>query len=423
MTSTAKSSLIVSMIGLVSGGFAAVAVISAVVAVAYLYPSSVEQVLHLSTNDAAAAVTQNANGSSPSLTSNEDRIVTVVDKVKPAVVSVVASADVPVYEQYYQQFDPFNGGNGGDPSSGGSPFDFMMPQYRQKGTEKQDISSGSGFIVTADGYVVTNKHVVAQDDVDYTVITNDGTKYPAKVIAQDQSNDVAVLKIDGQDFPYLQFGNSDDLKVGQLLIAIGNALGQFSNSVSVGVVSGLSRSIQAGDGAGSSEQLQNVIQTDAAINFGNSGGPLLNLSGQVIGVNVAMAQAENIGFALPSNLISGVVDSVKITGKISRPYLGVRYMPIDSTLKAKNNLPVDFGALVRRGQTGGDLAVIPGSPADKAGIEENDIILEVDGQKIDADHDLSGLIGQKHVGDQVKIKLLHDGEAKTVDVTLDEHPQ
>lgn len=417
MTSTTKSSLIATIVGLFSGGFAAMLLFATLVATMHFYPDTLQKFSPLTVTDVNAESDRStiSNGTSPTSQTSDNQIVDVVQQTQPAVVSVVASADVPVYEQYYQ--DP-----SADPFGGLSPF-FSMPQYRQNGTEKQDVSSGSGFIVTADGYVVTNKHVVAEDNVDYTVMTNDGTQYPATVVARDPSNDVAVLKIEGDHFSYLEFGDANTLKVGQSVIAIGNALGEFSNSVSVGIVSGLARSIEAGDGYGQAEQLQNVIQTDAAINFGNSGGPLLDLSGRVIGMNVAMAQAQNIGFALPSNLIQGVVESVKTTGKISRPFLGVRYMLIDATLKESNALPVDHGVLIRRGQNPAELAVIPGSPADKAGLEENDIILEVDEQKLDAEHDLSALIGQKQVGDEIKLLLLHDGVEQTVTVTLEERAE
>ena len=293
----------------------------------------------------------------------------------------------------------------------------------QNGTEKQEVGGGSGFFISSDGYIVTNTHVVADASADYTVMTSDGTKHSAKVIAKDSTQDVAVIKIDGTDYPYLNFGDSANLKLGQSVIAIGNALAQYSNSVSVGIVSGLSRSIVAGDGNGNSEQLSNVIQTDAGINAGNSGGPLLDLRGNVIGVNVAMEQgAENISFALPSNTVKNIVDSIKKYGKVVKPYLGVRYTAITPAVKQQNNLSVDYGVIVARGQNAGQLAVIPGSPADKAGIVENDIILEIDGTKLDSTKSLASIIGQKQIGDSVKVKLLHDGKEKTVDVKLEQAP-
>jgi serine protease Do len=336
----------------------------------------------------------------------------------------VITKDVPILERY---FDEAPGGGPFDDFFGNdffSPFQFRTPQLRQRGTEKREIGGGSGFLVTADGMVITNRHVVSQTDVEYTVFTNDGTKYAAQVLARDPVNDIAVLDIDGQDLPFLEFGNSDNLQVGQTVIAIGNALSEFRNTVSVGVISGLSRSIRAGNGLGQSEQLEEVIQTDAAINPGNSGGPLLDLQGQVIGVNVAVALgSENIGFALPAGLVTSVVESVKESGTIVRPYLGVRYIPVTPALKERNLLSVDFGVLVTRGETPQDLAVIPGSPADKAGLKEGDIILEADGTRLDENTSLAAFVRKKQVGDVVTLKVLQQGQEKTVDVTLEAMPQ
>ncbi len=342
-------------------------------------------------------------------------IVDAVKKTNPAVVSIVISKEIPTYEAYIdpsQQVNPF-----GDLFPG---FNFNVPQYRQKGTEKKQIGSGSGFFVSSDGLIVTNKHVVADITALYTVFTNDGKKHIAKIIARDPVMDIAIMKIEGIDFPSVSFGNSDTLQLGQSVIAIGNALGEFKNTVSVGVISGLSRSVTAGDATGKTELLDHVIQTDAAINPGNSGGPLLDLSGRVIGVNVAVAQgSQNIGFALPINSIKGVIESVKATGKIIRPYLGVRYVAINAEVKEKNNLTVDYGVLVKIGATASDLAVIPGSSADKAGIVENDIILEIDGVKLDDKNSLASIIRQKSVGATIKLKILRKGVEKIVPVTLE----
>jgi len=201
-------------------------------------------------------------------------------------------------------------------------------------------------------------------------------------------------------------------------------LGEFRNSVSVGVISGLSRTISASDYSGNVESLDEVIQTDAAINPGNSGGPLLDLNGKVIGVNVAMERgAENIAFALPINALKPVIDSVKQYGEIIRPYLGIRYTVITEELKQNNHLSVDYGVIVTRGNNPNELAVIPGSPADKAGIQENDIILEADGIKLTPDKSLANIIRQKKVGDVIKLKILHKGQEKTVEVKLEKAPQ
>lgn len=345
-----------------------------------------------------------------SVTSQEQMVIDAVKKAKDATVSIVITKDVPILEQYYS-----------NPFGENSPFNFQIPQYRQNGTEKKEVGGGSGFIVSDDGYIVTNRHVVSDETAEYTVIMNDGkTKYPAKVIARDSLNDIAIIKIEEKSLPFLTFADSDVLQVGQTAIAIGSPLLEFKNSVSVGVVSGLSRKIKAGDGQGMSEQLDGVIQTDAAINPGNSGGPLLDSSGNVIGVNVAVASAENIGFSLPANTVKNIYDSVKKTGKIVRPFLGIRFVPITKALKDANNLSVDYGVLIMRGQKPEDIAVAPGSPADKAGLVENDIILEVDGTKLDDSVSLPNLIAKKNVGDSVQMKIMHKGEEKTITVKLEE---
>jgi len=347
--------------------------------------------------------------------SEERFVIDAVKKTNPAVVSIIISKEVPKYETYIdpnQENNPF-----GELFPG---FNFNIPQYRQNGTEKKEIGGGSGFLVSSDGLIVTNKHVVLQKDVEYTVFTNDGKKHIATVVARDPVLDIALLKIEGSGFPYLSLGNSDSLEVGQSVIAIGNALGEYRNTVSVGVVSGLARSITAGNVGGGTEVLDHVIQTDAAINPGNSGGPLLDLSGKVVGVNVAIAQgSQSIGFALPINSVKSAIESVKSVGKIVRPYLGVRYVAIDGAMKEKNNLTVDYGVLVKAGTNANELAVMPGSPADKAGIVENDIILQIDGVKINEDINLASIIREKKIGQVITLKVLSKGVEKNVSVTLE----
>ena len=353
-----------------------------------------------------------------SLVSQESLVVDAVKKTNPAVVSIIISKNVPKYEEYTdpnQQENPFGNMFPGMPN-----FFFNVPQYKQDGTQEEEVGGGSGFFVSADGLIVTNKHVVEDTAADYTVLTNDGKKHPATVVARDPVLDIALVRITGSGYPYLSLGDSDSLDVGQSVIAIGNALGEFRNTVSVGVVSGLARSITAGDESGNSETLDHVIQTDAAINPGNSGGPLLDLSGDVIGVNVAVAQgSQSIGFALPIDSVKDAIESVETTGKIIRPYLGIRYISINADIKDKNNLTVDYGVLVKAGENADELAVIPGSPADKAGIVENDIILEVDGTKLDDTNSLADIIRQKKVGDIINLTILHKGVQKTVQVTLE----
>jgi serine protease Do len=352
-----------------------------------------------------------------SVTESDMAIVDTLEKTMPGVVSIVISKDIPKLQNFQSPFggfpfffnDPFGGDMGGGKNGG-------------TGSEKKQIGSGSGFFVSADGLIVTNKHVVADEQADYTVLVGE-KEYPAKVLARDPANDIAILSIEGSGFTALPLGNSDDLKVGETVLAAGNPLGEFANSVSRGIISGLKRTLTAGSGRGDTEQLIGIIQTDAAINPGNSGGPLLNVAGEVIGIDVAMAQgAENIGFALPINQVKKVIDQVKTTGKISTAYLGVRYIAIDASLKDEAKLPFDYGALVTRGQTIRDFAVMPGSPADKAGIAENDIILEVNGVKIDADHSLVSLLNQYSPNDTVTLKVWHKGDTKDIPVTLLERP-
>ena len=343
----------------------------------------------------------------------DSAVIDAVEKSTPAVVSIIISKDIPKLQNRF--FDPFGFfgdgsgmGTGQDDSAGGA-------------TQKEKIGGGTGFIITSDGMIVTNKHVVSDTSADYTVMTNDGKEYVAKVLARDPVNDIAVIKIDGTNFPTLNFGDSDSLKIGQTVVAIGNSLGEFSNTVSKGIISGLKRNLTAGGNSGESEQLSNIIQTDAAINPGNSGGPLLDIAGNVIGINVAMAQgAQNVGFAIPVAQVKKVADQVKQTGKISTPYLGVRYIPIDAVLQKQLNLSFDYGVLVLRGQSMTDFAVVPGSPADKAGIVENDVILEINGTKIDAKNSLVNLVSKLNVGDEATLKVWHKGDVKEVRVKLEE---
>lgn len=342
-------------------------------------------------------------------------IVDIVEKASPAVVSIVATKDVP----RVRSSNPFEG----------LPFFFLDPlQYdgeengaEEGETERQRIGSGTGFFVSQDGLIVTNKHVVSDEAADYTVLLDGGKEYAATVLARDPIHDLAIIKVDGSGFTTLELGDSDTLKAGQTVIAIGNSLGEFANSVSKGIISGLGRNLTAGSGFGDEEQLTDIIQTDAAINPGNSGGPLLDVSGKIIGVNVAVARAaENVGFALPSNQLKRIVEDVKATGKISSAYMGVRYSILDKQAQEDNSLPFDYGAIVLRGTRATEFAVIPGSPADKAGIVENDIILEIDGQRIDTEHPLGNVLAKYRPGDTVTVKLWHKGETKDVTVVLEE---
>ncbi|MEY2665723.1 MAG: hypothetical protein RLZZ480_828 [Candidatus Parcubacteria bacterium] len=344
--------------------------------------------------------------------SQPEQLVDMIEKVNPAVVSVIVTKDVPVYEQYYEKFGPWGL--------------FTIPKVRENGTEEREIGGGSGFIVSNDGMVVTNNHVVSDDEAKYSIVLTDGTVYTVDVLDRDADLDIAILKINEpieKALSYLDFGDSSKLRLGETVVAIGNALAEFQNSVSVGVVSGLSRSIVASDEWGRSEQLDQVIQTDAGINPGNSGGPLLNREGKVIGVNVATSRgADNIGFALPASMVKRAVDSVREHGEIVRPFLGVRYTVVTPRIAKTNNLPVEYGALILRGQNEGELAIMPGSPADKAGLLENDIILEVDGQSLE-EAELTTVLRSKTVGQTIMLKVLSKGEEKSVSVTLEKAPK
>lgn len=287
------------------------------------------------------------------------------------------------------------------------------------GRSYESEGGGTGFIITNDGLIVTNKHVVSDENTTYTVFTNDGKDYQAKILATDPFNDFAVLKIDAKGLPVVDLGDSDDLMVGQWVVAIGNALGEFDNSVTVGVISAKDRQITA-SGGGKAEKLEGLLQTDAAVNPGNSGGPLVNLKGQVIGINTAVANAENIGFAIPINVVKSAIDSIKKTGEIKRPMLGIRYLPITKEIAKINNLKVDYGALVIRGKGQGEVAVIPGSPAAKAGIEENDIILKINDEEISENKSLARILQQYKVGDEISLTILRDDKEKTVKATLTE---
>jgi serine protease Do len=342
--------------------------------------------------------------------SYEQAIIDAVKSSSPSVVSIVISKDLPVYEK--ELINPF----------GDLIPELEIPQYIQKGTEKQQVGAGSGFIVSEDGLVLTNKHVVSESDAEYTVFTNDGEKYKAKVLALDPMQDLAVLKIDEDKiFIPAKLGNSDSIQIGQTAIAIGNALGQFTNTVSVGVVSGLQRTVSAYDSSRSfSETLQGTIQTDTAINSGNSGGPLLNLKGEVIGVNTAIAEgAQNIGFAIPINMAKRAINQVKEINKIVYPFLGVRYTLVDESLKEKNNLTVNYGALILKGNNG-EKAVTADSAAEKAGIKEGDIILEINEEKITTKNPLSVIIVKYNPGEEIKLKILREGEEKEVQLILGE---
>ena len=334
----------------------------------------------------------------------ESVITKVVEDSLPGVVTVGISKSTTTGDVF--QFDPFN------PLS---PFERLPGQKKQV---EQNI--GSGFIISADGLIITNRHVVSDTEADYQVLTNDNKKYDVKNIYRDPLNDLAILKI---NFPAgglkpLKLGDSSKLKLGQMAIAIGTPLGEFKNTITVGIISGLGRGITAGSPfEGYVERLDNVIQTDAAISPGNSGGPLLNSAGQVIGINTAIAQeGENIGFAIPVNIVKQLIDNFnKRGGSFDRPYIGVRYKMIDKQTAILND--VVEGAYI--------FEVIEGSPAERADLQEEDIITEFDGKKISGndDRELAVLINEKKVGDRINLKIWRNGQTLTKTVTLETYNQ
>lgn len=368
--------------------------------------------------------TQQQNQNQPSLllykpvVDYEQAVISAVKKISPSVVSITISKNVPIIEQC-----PYNPFSDLPPEIrrffGNQFFEFYAPC--QKGEKLKEVGWGTGFIISEDGLILTNKHVVLDTKASYTVLTNDGKKYEAKILARDPIQDLAILKIGGGGFKPAELGNSDELQLGQTVIAIGNALGEFRNTVSVGVVSGLARTVTAG-GEGFTETIHDVIQTDAAINPGNSGGPLINLRGEVIGINTAMAAgAENIGFAIPINKAKKAINSLKLKGKIEAPFLGVRYLIIDSEIAKERKLPFEYGVLIESDDK--NPAVVPNSPASRAGIQKGDIILEINGQKINKDNTLAGIISRYSPGDWVNLKIWREGKELNISLQLGQYPE
>lgn len=292
--------------------------------------------------------------------------------------------------------------------------------------------AGTGVILTSDGLILTNRHVVPDGTDKVSVTLSDGTELSDVSVvgrtSESDSLDVAFLKINdrkGKTLKPATIGDSSKMQVGDTVVAIGNALGQFQNTVTTGILSGYGRSVQASDSSGASvENLEDLFQTDAAINEGNSGGPLVNLDGQVVGLNTAIAgDAQNIGFAIPINDITGLIDSVKANGKLQRPYIGVVYIPVTNDIASQYNLPVTRGAYIApASENGGDDPIIAGGPADKAGVEAGDIITKINDKAIDQNNSLSALVNKYKVGDKITLTILRDGKEKKIDVTLGAAP-
>lgn len=345
-------------------------------------------------------------------------LINAIDKTSPAVVSIIASKEL---ERYV----------------GGNPFGmFGIPgglrfEEPEIVTEKREIGGGTGFLVSEDGMVVTNKHVVNDEQAEYQVFLEDGSQFFAKVMAKDPFNDIAVLELfEDEDMndrvsglPTVDLGDSDSLKVGARVIAIGNALSEFDNTTTAGIVSGKGRQIIAGSsnpfGGSNSSKLSGLIQTDASINPGNSGGPLINIFGEVIGMNTAVAEANGIGFAIPVNDVKNVLDSLEKYGEIVRPYLGVRYIEIGPEIAAEFDLPSQYGAYLQDDIANRSLAVIPDGPADKAGLQSGDLIIEVNGIAVNSKTNLQNIVMGLQVGDEVEVKYYRGNKLFDTSVKLE----
>jgi len=334
-------------------------------------------------------------------------ITEIAKKACPAVITIVVSKDLPKIEGFYMF--PFGG------------KEYIMPNIQDGNKKKTRIGGGSGFIISKDGYVITSNHVVADTTANYTVILEPKKKYPAKVLSRNPINDVAILKIEGKDLPYLELADSSKIELGEEVVAIGNALGEFHDTLSAGIVSGLSRYITALSGLSQqTENLRGLIQTDAAINPGNSGGPLVNMEGKVIGINTAIVMgAQNIGFAIPIDYAKKDLNEVKKYGKIIVPFLGVKYVLISEEMARINKLPIHYGALVVR-ETLGEPPVIKDSPAEKAGIKEFDIILTCRNEKITLKNPLANILQKCKIGEKVALKVLREGQEIDLLAVLEE---
>ncbi|MBI4435409.1 trypsin-like peptidase domain-containing protein [Candidatus Uhrbacteria bacterium] len=342
------------------------------------------------------------------LIEEESATIAVVERVTPAVVSIVVKKERGEIQ------------NGPLSYFGGSIY-FGETLDDGAAAELVEVSSGTGFFVTQDGYLLTNRHVVDEDGASYFVVTNDGTELPAQLVDVDPLQDIAILRVEGEAFSTVTLGDSDDIRIGQTVIAIGNTLSEFRNTVTKGVVSGINRRVTAGDSF-NAEVIDQAIQTDAAINPGNSGGPLINLLGQVIGINTAVSfQGESVAFAIPINEAKRAVEDVQAYGRIVRPWLGVRYVLVAPEEGSEVENLYEVGALIVSGDQPGEVGVFGGSPADLAGLKEEDVIIAVMGERLTEDRALAELISDYRPGDVVTLTILRGTEQLDIDVTLAEY--
>lgn len=301
-----------------------------------------------------------------------------------------------------------------------SVVSIITTQTQEVGYYRQEYEgAGTGMIISKDGYILTNKHVVSGSR-SITIVASDGTIYDQiELVGVDPLNDVAFLKIkNAKDLPTVELGDSGTVRVGQRVFAIGNSLGQYQNTVTSGIISGLGRPISASlDGSGVSvESLTDLLQTDAAINPGNSGGPLINMSGQVIGINTAIvSDAQSIGFSIPINATKGLIRGVLASGTIQKAYIGVQYIEITPDVRAEFDLGVTHGALIHADNAS---AVVSGSPAEKSGLRNGDIISKVGDKAVGIQGGLSSLIGERSPGDEVELTIIRDSKEMKLKLTL-----
>lgn len=340
-------------------------------------------------------------------TDEQSAIVDAVSVARESVVSVIVSRDRQITVNRDGFFDRFFGDGSSSSSSSSS--------------KSVQVGAGTGFVVSSQGYILTNKHVVEDTKANYSVVLDNGNELKATVLGRDPILDIAILKVDqNANLKAIKLGDSANIKVGQTVIAIGNSLGEFNNSVSRGIVSGLGRTISASsDISKNVETLEGIIQTDASINPGNSGGPLLDVNGFVIGVNVAKSQdSDNIAFSIPINDVKQLLEGVISTGKLQRPYLGVQYVLVNKDIADKEKLSLDYGAYLVSQENGNPIA--KDSPASKAGLKDKDIILEINGKKINQENDLRKMVQKFKVGDVLTLKVLREGKEIELKVTLEE---